>query len=113
MYLIELVQTKLLGRNPWNKVQGDLQKKILDACCLVGIRVGLDVDLGSPSRASEMVAMHMRWLGGISKDRQITYTNYGSEPTLVEAAAINHRDSISRISEESFYLYVSLEVTVA
>jgi hypothetical protein len=88
---IQLAQAKLLARNPniaidqWNPLSKE--QETLEACALLGIRVGLNIDLGNPSMASKLVASHMRWMGGIGRDRLRVYTGYGSEPTLVEAAA--------------------------
>jgi hypothetical protein len=103
--LIELAQAKLLARNPRHEIDDPdpTKKKLLEACALLGIRVGLNVDIGAPSRASEMVASHMRWLGGIGHDRQKLYTGYGSEPVLVEAAATLLNSDLSSITKKGKY----------
>jgi hypothetical protein len=100
---IQFAQAKLLCRNPETPFTSeDREKRILEACALLGIRVGLDIDLASPSRASEMVASNMRWLGGVSQDRQKLYTGYGSEPILVEAAATLLNSHLTSFTHEGY-----------
>jgi hypothetical protein len=57
------------------------------AFAVLAVRLHLDIDLGHPKRASELVASKMRWLVNVSHLRQRIRTTYLSEPVLAEAAA--------------------------
>ena len=54
--------------------------------CL-SIRLHLDLDFASASRASKLVCSKLRWLVGVDSKRKHITTTYGSEPLIVEAAA--------------------------
>ena len=54
---------------------------------ILAIRIHLDLDFTSPSRASQLVTSKMRWLVDVDSRRKHIATTYGSEPILVEAAA--------------------------
>ena len=54
---------------------------------ILAIRIHLDLDFTSPSRASQLVTSKMRWLVDVDTRRKHITTTYGSEPILVEAAA--------------------------
>jgi len=57
------------------------------ALAIMAVRLHLDIDLGSPKRASELVASKMRWLVNVSEIHSRIRTTYPSEPILAEAAA--------------------------
>ena len=54
---------------------------------ILALRIHLDLDFASPSRASQLVTSKMRWLVDVDSRRKHIVTTYGSEPILVEAAA--------------------------
>ena len=62
-------------------------EKFNSAFATMAIRLHLDIDLGNPKRASELVASKMRWLVNVSEMRCRIRTTYASEPILAEAAA--------------------------
>jgi len=53
----------------------------------MAVRLHLEIDLGNPKRASELVASKMRWLVNVSEMPSRIRTTYPSEPILAEAAA--------------------------
>jgi len=62
-------------------------EKVNAAFATMAVRLHLDIDLGNPKRASELVASKMRWLVNVSEMRSRIRTTYPSEPILAEAAA--------------------------
>ena len=62
----------------------------LDLCAfaILAIRLHLDLDFVYPSRASKLVSSKMRWLVDVDPHRKHIVTTYGSEPLLVEGAAL-------------------------
>ena len=62
-------------------------EKANSAFATMAVRLHLDIDLGNPKRASELVASKMRWLVNVSEMRYRIRTTYLSEPILAEAAA--------------------------
>ena len=60
----------------------------LSAFAILAIRLHLDLDFVYPSRASQLVSSKMRWLVDMDPRRKHIVTTYGSEPLLVEAAAL-------------------------
>ena len=72
----------------------------LDLCAfaILAIRLHLDLDFVYPSRASKLVSSKMRWLVDVDPRRKHIVTTYGSEPLLVEGAALAMNSSdLSRI----------------
>jgi hypothetical protein len=66
----------------------DEQEEIkMTVFAILSIRLHLDLDFVSPSRASQLVASKMRWLVDVDSQRKHLVTTYGSEPLLVEGAA--------------------------
>jgi len=65
---------------------GDRENE-LSKLAVMSIRLHLDVDCASPTRASQLVSSKMRWLADVGAFRRHITTTYGSEPLLVEAAA--------------------------
>ena len=57
------------------------------AFAIMAVRLHLEIDLGNPKRASELVASKMRWLVNVSEMPSRIRTTYPSEPILAEAAA--------------------------
>ena len=78
-------ERKLLPAKPdmSNKEQLDLS-----AFAILAIRLHLDLDLVYPSRASKLVSSKMRWLVDVDPRRKHIVTTYGSEPLVVEGAAL-------------------------
>jgi len=70
----------------------------LSAFAILAIRLHLDLDFVSPSRASILVSSRMRWLVDVDPRRKHIVTTYGSEPLLVEGAALamNSRSGLYR-----------------
>ena len=66
-----------------NKEQLDLS-----GFAILAIRLHLDLDFVYPSRASKLVSSKMRWLVDVDPRRKHIVTTYGSEPLLVEGAAL-------------------------
>jgi hypothetical protein len=69
----------------------DMEKREqLDLCAfaILAIRLHLDLDFVYPSRASKLVSSKMRWLVDVDPRRKHIVTTYGSEPLLVEGAAL-------------------------
>ena len=60
----------------------------LSAFAVLAIRLHLDLDFVFPSRASKLVSSKMRWLVDVDPRRKHVVTTYGSEPLLVEGAAL-------------------------
>jgi hypothetical protein len=60
----------------------------LCAFAILAIRLHLDLDFVFPSRASKLVSSKMRWLVDVDPHRKHIVTTYGSEPLLVEGAAL-------------------------
>ena len=60
----------------------------LSAFAILAIRLHLDLDFVYPSRASKLVSSKMRWLVDVDPQRKHIVTTYGSEPLLVEGAAL-------------------------
>ena len=60
----------------------------LSAFAILAIRLHLDLDFVYPSRASKLVSSKMRWLVDVDPRRKHIVTTYGSEPLLVEGAAL-------------------------
>jgi hypothetical protein len=63
------------------------QERLNSAFATMAVRLHLDIDLGNPKRASELVASKMRWLVNVSEMGSRIRTTYPSEPILAEAAA--------------------------
>jgi hypothetical protein len=70
----------------------------LSAFAILAIRLHLNLDFVFPSRASKLVSSKMRWLVDVDPHRKHIVTTYGSEPLLVEAAAVvmNSSDLFSK-----------------
>jgi hypothetical protein len=79
--LIQFVKGKL---SPGSE---DKLQKILSKLAVMSIRLHLDLDCASPTRASQLVCSKMRWLADVGIFRTHVTTTYGSEPLLVEGAA--------------------------
>jgi hypothetical protein len=60
----------------------------LSAFAVLAVRLHLDLDFVFPSRASKLVSSKMRWLVDVDSRRKHLVTTYGSEPLLVEGAAL-------------------------
>jgi len=60
----------------------------LSAFAVLAVRLHLDLDFVFPSRASKLVSSKMRWLIDVDPRRKHIVTTYGSEPLLVEGAAL-------------------------
>jgi len=60
----------------------------LSAFAVLAIRLHLDLDFVFPTRASKLVSSKMRWLIDVDPRRKYIVTTYGSEPLLVEGAAL-------------------------
>jgi len=60
----------------------------LSAFAVLTIRLHLDLDFIFPTRASKLVSSKMRWLIDVDPCRKHIVTTYGSEPLLVEGAAL-------------------------
>ena len=75
----------------WEKLAYNCHKseemRKLTVLAILALRIHLDLDFASPSRASELVTSKMRWLVDVDTHRRHIVTTYGSEPILVEAAA--------------------------
>jgi hypothetical protein len=66
----------------------DKEELNLSAFAILSIRLNLDLDFVYPTRASKLVASRMRWLVDVDANRKHIVTTYGSEPLLVEGAAL-------------------------
>ena len=73
---------------PSKKEASDEKQLDLSAFAILAIRLHLDLDFAYPSRASQLVSSKMRWLVDMDPRRKHIVTTYGSEPLLVEAAAL-------------------------
>ena len=60
----------------------------LSAFAVLAVRLHLDLDFIFPTRASKLVSSKMRWLVDVDPRRKHIVTTYGSEPLLVEGAAL-------------------------
>jgi len=73
----------------------------LSAFAILAIRLHLDLDFVYPSRASQLVSSKMRWLVDVDPRRKHIVTTYGSEPLLVEGAALamNSREHLYKTGD--------------
>jgi hypothetical protein len=78
-------QKKLLPAKQDSEKKDQLE---LSAFAILAIRLHLDLDFVYPSRASKLVSAKMRWLVDVDPGRKHIVTTYGSEPLLVEGAAL-------------------------
>lgn len=72
---------------------------------LLAIRLHLDLDFTSPSRASKLVTSRLRWLVDIDPQRKFLITTYGSEPLVVEAAATAMNTPVFRMNDDDIFYY--------
>jgi hypothetical protein len=72
---------------PGGKAEDEAEKD-LSAFAVLAIRLHLDLDFVYPTRASKLVSSKMRWLVDVDPGRKHIVTTYGSEPLLVEGAAL-------------------------
>ena len=79
---IQFVKGKLSPGSKDNSLQTQLS-----ILAVMSIRLHLDLDCASPTRASQLVCSKMRWLADVGIFRTHVTTTYGSEPLLVEGAA--------------------------
>jgi len=73
----------------------------LSAFAILAIRLHLDLDFVSPSRASKLVSSRMRWLVDVDPRRKHIVTTYGSEPLLVEGAALAMNSQLDCYREDT------------
>jgi hypothetical protein len=85
MNFVLFAEKKLL---PPERNTADQEQVTLSAFAILAIRLYLDLDFVYPSRASKLVASRMRWLVDVDANRKHIVTTYGSEPLLVEGAAL-------------------------
>src|SRR5579859_570192 len=73
---------------PAKQDYSNLEQLNLSAFAVLAVRLHLDLDFVFPSRASKLVSSKMRWLIDVDPRRKHIVTTYGSEPLLVEGAAL-------------------------
>jgi len=81
---VQFAERKLLPA----KGDSDNEERNLATVAILAIRLHLNLDFVYPSRASKLVSNKMRWLVDVDPSRKHIVTTYGSEPLLVEAAAL-------------------------
>jgi hypothetical protein len=92
----DLVKCVMYAAKKLLPVDSNRDELDLSAFAILAIRLHLDLDFVYPSRASKLVSSKMRWLVDVDPHRKHIVTTYGSEPLLVEGAALvmNTRDSL-------------------
>lgn len=90
----DLVKCVMYAAKKLLPVNSNRDELDLSAFAILAIRLHLDLDFVYPSRASKLVSSKMRWLVDVDPRRKHIVTTYGSEPLLVEGAALvmNSRD---------------------
>jgi hypothetical protein len=78
------------------------EELVLSIFACLSIRLHLDLDFASASRASKLVCSKLRWLVDVDSERKHITTTYGSEPLVVEAAAclMNSFEQFERFNRE-------------